>query len=76
MNYILFIQGLNKQYLKSFFFSAINRNAYFYLSKVYVLSLNDMRQLHAYKRRLKITQLEKVRFIKVNELKLTEIELL
>ena len=31
--------------------------------------------VHAYKRRLKITQLEKARFIKVNELKLTEIEL-
>ena len=28
------------------------------------------------KRRLKITQLEKERFIKVNELKLTEVELL
>ena len=27
------------------------------------------------KQRLKITQLEKVRFIKVNELKLTEVEL-
>ena len=32
--------------------------------------------LHASKRRLKISQLKKVRFIKVNELRLTQIELL
>ena len=31
--------------------------------------------LHSEKTRLKIIQLEKVRFVKVNELKLTEVEL-
>ena len=31
---------------------------------------------YAYKTRLKITQLDKMRFIKLNELKLTQIELL
>ena len=31
--------------------------------------------MHASKTRLKITQLEEVRFIKVNELKLTQVEL-
>ena len=31
--------------------------------------------VHAQKTKLKITQLEKVRFIKVNELKLTQVEL-
>ena len=31
--------------------------------------------IHASKRRLKITEVEKVRFIKVNKLKLTQVEL-
>ena len=43
-------------------------NLYFYLSKILLT-------LHAYKIRLKITHLEKVHFIKVNKLKLTQVEL-
>ena len=33
------------------------------------------RYIHSYNKRLKVTQLERVRFIKVNELKLTQVEL-
>ena len=33
------------------------------------------KKLHSYNERLKISQLEKMRYIKVNELKLTQVEL-
>ena len=34
-----------------------------------------IREMHSYNKRPKITQREKVRFVKVNELKLTQVEL-
>ena len=37
-------------------------------------NLQEYLRVHAYKTRLKITQLEMVHFIKVIELKLTEVE--
>ena len=45
--------------------------------RLWVIKCSFMKisELHAQKRRLKITQLEKARFIKVNELKLTQVEL-
>ena len=42
----------------------------------HTMSIFGMRPiLHTYKTKLKITQLEKVHFVKVNELKLTQVEL-
>ena len=42
----------------------------------HTMSIFGMRPiLHTYKTKLKITQLEKVHFVKVNELKLIEVEL-
>ena len=40
----------------------------------HIVTLTELK-IHTLKKRLKITQLKKVRFIKVNELKLTQVEL-
>ena len=43
--------------------------------KITIWKLNPLQRYTLIKQRLKITQLEKVRFIKVNELKLTQVVL-